>query len=575
VPEPTELLRENPHLISGVALIVFAVALSVRLWQLSYQPPHPDELRQLREVAEPWSALLGLSYNHQQPPLAYVIDKLVLAVSGPSDFWQRLPAAVFGSGAVALVSLILGRAGCLLGAIVAPLLLVAQPLLVEYSRYTRPYSLPVFAALLALFFYLEWLRGRHRWASIAFTISICAALASRPLMPLIFTGVLILLAALYAIRQEGMRRPLQLVRADPLGLLVAPLAILLVWLPNYLAVRAASGTYLRSSEFDLGRSLQSWREDLAVHGERALLPIPPLWIFVTFVVVVFLPGVIRALRKHVIIWLPVFAVGPIFALAHSLFTRDGQFFTARYLIFLPFGIAILLSIAADAALRSLRLRALRLAAVAVLASTITLVYLPATIDRTIYTSTTPRYADWRAMGMHLQEVARDGDAIVAIQAKPFAPDEFYSGFEAAPRYYRGPASYGKPQDYMGPLYRHQALTASRYHFVIINVTPDLVSEESLPPGWEIERDFRMWTVTTSLLHTDAERAEAWWRMALFLADPVSIYTRLAGYGLAREAGVDARRPWTPSIVEDAELLGQGKAARQLIQQLEVETAENQ
>jgi predicted membrane-bound mannosyltransferase len=240
---------------AALLLLVFTASLSIRVWQLAFQPPHADELRQLRDITAPWTELLALSYAHQQPPLAYIIDKAVLTLSGTSDFWQRLPPAVFGSGAVALVAFALLRSGYGYGAILASIVLIPQPLLVEYSRYARPYMLPAFAAAAALVFYQEWHRTHRQWTVACFALTLTAALLSRPLMPLIFALLLGLVATYRTARRVRGRSLRARIQADPLALAVTPLAILVAWLPNYILIRMASGAYLRDGSHDLRQPL--------------------------------------------------------------------------------------------------------------------------------------------------------------------------------------------------------------------------------------------------------------------------------------------------------------------------------
>jgi hypothetical protein len=260
-------------------------------------------------------------------------------------------------------------------------------------------------------------------------------------------------------------------------------------------------------------------------------------------------------------------VGPIFLVAHALFTQQGQFFAARYLIFLPIGAALCLAIGSDALLRSLPWRRIRTAGASALAILVLGLYLPPAMDITKYISTRMRVGDWRSTGLHLEKVSREGDVIVVIDTKPFAPGS-QAAFEAAPRYYTGPATHGRPQDFLRAPHTAQALAADRYHFVLAYVRSDLVNEIDLPPDWELKKGFRMWTITTSSLATHEERAEAWWFMGVFLADPASIYTELAGYAVARDAGVAEARPWAPTIISEASQMGALPAVQALLDQVE-------
>ncbi len=99
--------------------LVSGLALGLRLWNLDTEPMHVDELLQASHVQSPWGDLVGLAYRFQATPIDYVIGKLVVSVASATDFVQRFPSVVFGAGSVALVGILLVRAGHRLAGVVA------------------------------------------------------------------------------------------------------------------------------------------------------------------------------------------------------------------------------------------------------------------------------------------------------------------------------------------------------------------------------------------------------------------------------------------------------------------------
>ncbi|MEP7356330.1 MAG: glycosyltransferase family 39 protein [Anaerolineales bacterium] len=123
------------------ALLILAallVAALLRLASLGHASLWLDELYNLTVLPGATLARLGMPVD-QHPPLYYLLLHAWLAV-GQGELWMRLPSALAGVLAVAL----LGLAGALLGGrpvgLLAAALLAVSPLAVWYSREARMYG---------------------------------------------------------------------------------------------------------------------------------------------------------------------------------------------------------------------------------------------------------------------------------------------------------------------------------------------------------------------------------------------------------------------------------------------------
>ncbi len=144
----------------GLAAVT-AIALILRLYHLGFESLWYDELRQTSTYQLPLRHLISAAAGHGQPPLDYLIgfglDKLGLAAS---DWWVRLPAALFGTASVALIGLLVKRMAGSFTAITAAGLLAVCPLHVVMSQEARPYTIFIFSALVTLLM-LDFARRRH------------------------------------------------------------------------------------------------------------------------------------------------------------------------------------------------------------------------------------------------------------------------------------------------------------------------------------------------------------------------------------------------------------------------------
>lgn len=143
-------------------LPIIVLAAALRLFHLEAVSLWYDEIGQvLVSRASWWSAIAGAASHAGAAPLDYLLTHFMLNI-GTSDGVLRLPAVLFGVGAVALAYL-LGRS--LFGeaqGIAAAFLLAIMPMNISYSQEVRFYSMATFFVLATV--YLFWLaQERNTW----------------------------------------------------------------------------------------------------------------------------------------------------------------------------------------------------------------------------------------------------------------------------------------------------------------------------------------------------------------------------------------------------------------------------
>ena len=159
-----------------------------------------------------WHWLTGLEREHG--PLYYAAQ-LAARAAGHDEFAGRLPAALFGLAAIAIVFLIARELGGWAAGIAAAIVLAVSPLHVYYSREARPYALLMLLA--ALLFY-ALLKNRLGLAIAAMIAMLYTTAVAGPLLLAvaiicfvrrmwIFGGAAIAAAALVPLLYRGQAQP--------------------------------------------------------------------------------------------------------------------------------------------------------------------------------------------------------------------------------------------------------------------------------------------------------------------------------------------------------------------------------
>ena len=560
--QPEDRRRRLERLVITRALPAIVIAaFLLRLWKLTHEPMHADEILQAQEVQRPWSELTGASFRIQQTPLDFYIGKLAVSIGGASDFSQRMPAVVFGTALVGLVGWTLMRRGYRAAGLIAAVLLAVHPFLVHYSQYVRPYSLPaaMIAATLAAHHHFGS-HGSSRRVQLFFFLLCGLTLFSHALMPVVALALLFSVCFLRVMRHPGSLSTK--LAADPLGLVIVPLAVVLVWIPSFLVLRHYS-VHLSLDDYDLVSRLRATLTRLRVYGQPALSPYPLVGCLVACLMLVISPRVRSALASTATVWVPLVGTGPAFALVHSLTTRSSQFFADRYLLFLPIGVVTVLAIEVGGLLHS-RLgkthRSLFDALVGVACIVAIGVAGTVSFSRTWKESSSQRTADWGSVGAYLQQNAGNDDAVLAIDCRPFAV-AFRWGLMSSPRYFRGAAAKLTPESVIDQD-RTSLISADRVHAVLF--IPRLANGALPPTGWTVTKYVGMTVVSSPPSQALATRLRDLQALAMWLRPDVAVKTQIAVALVAQPYDATMAAQLRTAALNQAEKLGNLAYAEELL-----------
>lgn len=218
---PDAISSRSRWVLAGIVV----AAAAIRLFRLDHFSYGLDEILQaywLRGSSHFFWHSLRLDGFH--PPLDYVLDRALESLH-PSDAVRKLPAVLWGSGAVAAFGVLLARRAGEGTGLVAAALLAAAPFHVRFSQELRPYSLSLFLMGLALCA-LEAFLDRPRASRLAALFLACLATAYA-----LYTSALVLALAAAAMLCEDAQDPRpQRRRAARRFLLWSPLFVFALWL---------------------------------------------------------------------------------------------------------------------------------------------------------------------------------------------------------------------------------------------------------------------------------------------------------------------------------------------------------
>lgn len=135
----------------GLALaVLFALlALAIRLYGLGDKPFWLDELFTLKRASLPLADLVLDSFKNKHYPSYFLLVR-PFSAAGMSEFWLRLPSAVFGAMAVSIVALMTFELRGIRAALVAGVLMALSPLDVQFGQEARSYALSSCLIMMAL-----------------------------------------------------------------------------------------------------------------------------------------------------------------------------------------------------------------------------------------------------------------------------------------------------------------------------------------------------------------------------------------------------------------------------------------
>jgi len=124
-------------------LALFCFALVFRLHHLDHESLWMDELRQTSYYSDSFIQIVADAASQSQPPLDYWVGRLVQYVSD-SDSAVRLPSALFGAGAVAVLVVLTAGVSSWPVAFGFGVTYSLLPFNLYYSQEARPYAIAVF-----------------------------------------------------------------------------------------------------------------------------------------------------------------------------------------------------------------------------------------------------------------------------------------------------------------------------------------------------------------------------------------------------------------------------------------------
>ncbi len=129
---------------------ILAIALGIRLYRLDHFSLWLDEILESYWTHGSWRFFWSsLRFDAFHPPLDYLIVRGLVPLR-PADWVLKLPAVLWGVGAVACLGILIGRRVDETSGLLAALLLAVAPFHVRYSQELRPHSLGLFLLLLTL-----------------------------------------------------------------------------------------------------------------------------------------------------------------------------------------------------------------------------------------------------------------------------------------------------------------------------------------------------------------------------------------------------------------------------------------
>lgn len=240
------LLRENGQYVFYL-LLLFLLALSLRLHDLDQESMFMDEIRQVSYYKESFVSIISSAASQQQPPLDYWLGHLVFKVSD-SDFAARLPAALFGVASVILFVLITSRICNWPFALFGGLIMALLPFHIYYSQEARPYSIGLFF-FLATFGLLRYILETAEPRKIAFQLLLPSSLLfllSRALFPLCAVTSFYIIVMFQALRARYGGNPDPLYYKKCVKSLVILSISLLLYLPLLLGLLESGDRFLQS-----------------------------------------------------------------------------------------------------------------------------------------------------------------------------------------------------------------------------------------------------------------------------------------------------------------------------------------
>ncbi|MFC1817425.1 hypothetical protein ACFL0M_16180, partial [Thermodesulfobacteriota bacterium] len=190
-PYSNPQVSRSKQILSISLLLLLAVA--VRFHHLDHESLWMDEILQSSYYPHAFARIVTDAASQRQPPLDYWIGHLVYFISD-SDFAVRTPAALFGVGAVVLLTIIIAKMCTWWVGIGTGFVAAILPFNIYYSQEARPYSIASFFFLGVLWSLDKLINSTDRLIlrGALFLFFTAGFLYSRALAPLVITVAMFL-----------------------------------------------------------------------------------------------------------------------------------------------------------------------------------------------------------------------------------------------------------------------------------------------------------------------------------------------------------------------------------------------
>ena len=235
-------------------LLIMAVALVLRLWDLAPRAMHHDESLY---ASYAWYFAEGRGFQHDplmHGPMMFHLTNLVFRALGDSEFTVRLLPALLGTGLVGapyFMRMYLGK----VGGVVVSIMLTVSPTLLYFSRFFREdifALLPTVGVVICFWRYLEERKNRYLYLLVAFLAMLFATKEISFLLVAILAGFLIIPALVDVVPWLVGRVKLSQF-SPPAGLLLLLVTLTLpLWSAFISVVQNQLGIVLANADHDSG-----------------------------------------------------------------------------------------------------------------------------------------------------------------------------------------------------------------------------------------------------------------------------------------------------------------------------------
>jgi len=230
--------------------LIIVLGAALRLYGLDFQSLWHDEgLQFYVAVQHSFSELLHQTRSFH-PPLSFMINRFFL-LFGESDFWLRLPSALFGIACLPVLYILGRELTSRRDAVLAVFVMALSPFHIWYSQEGRMYSQLLFLSLLSSVLLLQAMkRGKvSRW--IFYVLVSAAGMYTH-----VFMGLALAVQLLWVVFYHRQRLMPLIGSGFAVALIFLPWAVFLPWLTGFARAVTAHGLVLGSASG--GRAGFTW-----------------------------------------------------------------------------------------------------------------------------------------------------------------------------------------------------------------------------------------------------------------------------------------------------------------------------